>query len=84
MATQMQKARASAKDRGVKQAPFIVLIGANMPSILSEISFVSNPSDEKLLKSPNFRQKIAEALCRGIEDYSRNLSGVKTAKNLGP
>lgn len=84
MATQMQKARATAKDRGVKQAPFIVLIGANMPSILSEISFVSNPSDEKLLKSPNYRQKIAEALCRGIEEYSRNLSGVKTAKNLGP
>jgi len=84
MATQMQKTRASAKDRGVKQAPFIVLIGASMPSILSEISFVSNPSDEKLLKSPNYRQKIAEALCRGIEEYSRNLSGVKTAKNIGP
>jgi N-acetylmuramoyl-L-alanine amidase len=84
MATQMQKARASAKDRGVKQAPFIVLIGANMPSILSEISFVSNPSDEKLLKSPNYRQKIAEALCHGIEEYRRNLSGVKTAKNIGP
>jgi N-acetylmuramoyl-L-alanine amidase len=84
MATQVQKARASAKDRGVKQAPFIVLIGANMPSILSEISFVSNPSDEKLLKSAGFRQKIAEALCHGIEDYSRNLSGVKTARNIGP
>ncbi len=84
MAAQIQKARASAKDRGVKQAPFIVLIGANMPSILSEVSFVSNPSDEKLLKSAGFRQKIAEALCHGIEDYSRNLSGVKTAKNIGP
>jgi N-acetylmuramoyl-L-alanine amidase len=84
MAAQVQKARASAKDRGVKQAPFIVLIGANMPSILSEISFVSNPSDEKLLKSAGFRQKIAEALCHGIEDYSRNLSGVKTARNIGP
>jgi N-acetylmuramoyl-L-alanine amidase len=84
MTTQVQKARASAKDRGVKQAPFIVLIGANMPSILSEISFVSNPSDEKLLKSAGFRQKIAEALCHGIEDYTRNLSGVKTASNIGP
>jgi N-acetylmuramoyl-L-alanine amidase len=84
MATQMQKARAITKDRGVKQAPFIVLIGANMPSILSEISFVSNPADEKLLKSPNYRQKIAEALCHGIEEYSRNLSGVKTARNIVP
>ena len=84
MATQMQRTRTNAKDRGVKQAPFIVLIGANMPSILSEISFVSNPSDEKLLKSSNYRQKIAEALCRGIEEYSRNLSGLKTASNIVP
>jgi N-acetylmuramoyl-L-alanine amidase len=84
MAVQVQKTRANAKDRGVKQAPFIVLIGANMPSILSEISFVSNPSDERLLKSAGFRQKIAEALCHGIEEYTRNLSGVKTASNIGP
>ncbi|PYV43694.1 MAG: hypothetical protein DMG06_09630, partial [Acidobacteria bacterium] len=59
-----------------------VLIGASMPSILSEISFVSNPSDEKLLKSPSYRQKVAEALCKGIEDYVRNLSGIKTARNM--
>jgi N-acetylmuramoyl-L-alanine amidase len=68
------------RNRGVKQAPFIVLIGANMPSILSEISFVSNPMDEKLLKSSSYRQKIAEALCEGIASYAGNLGGIKTAK----
>jgi N-acetylmuramoyl-L-alanine amidase len=82
MANHLQKTRPSTKNRGVKQAPFIVLIGASMPSILSEISFVSNPSDEKLLKSPNYRQKVAEALCKGIEDYVRSLSGIRTARNM--
>jgi len=59
-----------------------VLIGANMPSILSELSFVSNPVDEKLLKSSNYRQKLAEALCHGVETYAESLSGIKTAKNI--
>src|SRR5437762_6972940 len=45
------------RDRGVKKAPFIVLIGANMPSILAEISFVSNPTDEKKLKTNDYRQR---------------------------
>jgi len=67
------------KDRGVKKAPFVVLIGANMPSILAEISFVSNPKDEKLLKTPEYRQRIAEALYRGVARYANSLSGVKVA-----
>ena len=80
--SQLQKAHSQTRDRGVKQAPFIVLIGANMPSILSEVSFVSNPSDEKLLKSSSYRQRLAEALCRGIEAYAEALGGIKTARNL--
>ncbi len=68
------------RDRGVKKAPFVVLIGANMPSILSEISFLTNPSDERLLKKPDYRQKIAEALLRGINQYADNLGGVKLAE----
>lgn len=80
--SQLQKAHSQTRDRGVKQAPFIVLIGANMPSILLEVSFVSNPSDEKLLKSSSYRQKLAEALCRGIEAYAEALGGIKTARNL--
>ena len=67
------------RDRGVRKAPFIVLIGANMPSILAEISFVSNPTDEHKLESSEYRQRIAEALYRGIAKYAGGLSGVKVA-----
>ena len=69
-------------DRGVKKAPFVVLIGANMPSILAEISFVSNPTDERRLESEAYRQKIAEALYRGIAKYVGGLSGVKVASKI--
>jgi N-acetylmuramoyl-L-alanine amidase len=64
----------SARDRGVKKAPFIVLIGASMPSVLAEIGFVSNPREEALLKKPEHRQKIAEALYKGIANYEASLS----------
>jgi N-acetylmuramoyl-L-alanine amidase len=70
------------RDRGVKKAPFIVLIGANMPSILAEISFVSNPGDERRLATPEYRQKIAESLYRGIAKYVSGLSGVKVASKI--
>jgi N-acetylmuramoyl-L-alanine amidase len=67
------------RNRGVKKAPFIVLIGANMPSILAEISFVSNPGDEKKLKTGEYRQRIAESLYKGIAKYTSGLSGIKVA-----
>lgn len=70
------------RDRGVKKAPFIVLIGANMPSILAEISFVSNPGDERRLETADYRQKIAESLYRGIAKYVSGLSGVKVASKI--
>ena len=70
------------RDRGVKKAPFIVLIGANMPSILAEISFVSNPGDERRLRTPDYRQRIAESLYRGIAKYCSGLSGVKVASKI--
>jgi N-acetylmuramoyl-L-alanine amidase len=70
------------RDRGVKKAPFIVLIGANMPSILAEISFVSNPTDEHKLQTPEYRQRIAESLYRGIANYASGLSGVKVASRV--
>lgn len=72
-------AKTPMKNRGVKKAPFVVLIGANMPSILAEISFVSNPQDEKRLKTPEHRQRIAESLFKGVSRYASGLSGVKTA-----
>ena len=68
------------RDRGVKKAPFVVLIGANMPSVLAEISFLTNPKDEKALRRPDYRQKIAEALYQGILDYVNNLGGVKVVQ----
>jgi N-acetylmuramoyl-L-alanine amidase len=70
------------RDRGVKKAPFIVLIGANMPSILAEISFVSNPGDERRLQTSDYRQRIAESLYRGISKYVGGLSGVKVASKI--
>jgi N-acetylmuramoyl-L-alanine amidase len=70
------------RDRGVKKAPFIVLIGANMPSILAEISFVSNPGDERRLETSAYRQRIAESLYRGISKYVSGLSGVKVASKI--
>ncbi len=70
------------RDRGVKKAPFIVLIGANMPSILAEISFVSNPTDEHRLATSEYRQRIAESLYRGIAKYVNGLSGVKVASKI--
>ncbi|HXW08733.1 MAG TPA: N-acetylmuramoyl-L-alanine amidase [Vicinamibacterales bacterium] len=70
--------RLSAKNRdvrnlGVKQAPFVVLIGAGMPSVLAEISFVTNKEDGQLLKSAAYRQTIAEALLEAILRYQRSL-----------
>jgi N-acetylmuramoyl-L-alanine amidase len=70
------------RDRGVKKAPFIVLIGANMPSILAEVSFVSNPTDEHHLETSEYRQRIAESLYRGIANYVNGLSGVKVASKM--
>lgn len=60
-------------NRGVKQAPFIVLTGANMPAVLSEISFVSNANDESLLLESAQRQRVAEGLYRGVVTYLDNM-----------
>jgi len=65
------------KDRGVKKAPFVVLIGAQMPSILAEISFLTNPEDADELRQGSYRQRIAEALDSGVERYLRGLSGTR-------
>ena len=64
-------------NRGVKHAPFIVLTGAYMPAVLSEISFVSNASDEKLLRESGQRQRVAEGLYRGIAAYLESLHSLQ-------
>lgn len=67
------KSPRSARDRGIKHASFAVLRGARMPSILAEVSFVSNPDDENRLRQPAFRQRIAASLTAGIRTYVRSV-----------
>jgi N-acetylmuramoyl-L-alanine amidase len=71
----LAKGNAGLKDRGVKKAPFVVLIGANMPSILAEISFVTNAKDADQLQQPEYRERVAESLYRGVARYEAGLSG---------
>jgi len=70
----------TSRNRGVKKAPFVVLIGAHMPSILAEIGFLSNPREEALLRRPEYRQKLAEAMFRGVQRYAEGLSHFQVAK----
>jgi N-acetylmuramoyl-L-alanine amidase len=72
------------KNRGVKKAPFVVLIGANMPSVLAEIGFLTNTREEALLKKPDYRQKLADALFRGISKYADSLSHFQVAQTGMP
>jgi N-acetylmuramoyl-L-alanine amidase len=65
------------RDLGVKQAPFVVLIGAGMPSVLAEISFVTNKQEGALLKTGAYRQQIAESLFDAVVRYQRSLKGVR-------
>jgi N-acetylmuramoyl-L-alanine amidase len=76
LARRIPRSTKTVKNRGVRKAPFVVLIGADMPSILTEISFLSNPSDEKLLKQPEQRQKVAEGLYQGIASYLQSMNSV--------
>jgi len=71
------------KNRGVKKAPFVVLIGASMPSVLAEVGFLSNPKEEALLKKPEHRQRLAEALYRGLSRYAQSLSHFQMAQAGG-
>jgi len=82
LAKRMQKTSKTVKDRGVRKAPFVVLIGADMPSILTEISFLSNPADEKLLKQPEYRQRVAEGLYQGVASYLQSMNSM-TLNTLG-
>jgi N-acetylmuramoyl-L-alanine amidase len=76
LAQRMQKAAKPVRNRGVRKAPFVVLIGADMPSILTEISFLSNPADEGLLKKPEHRQRVAEGIYQGVASYLQSMNSV--------
>jgi N-acetylmuramoyl-L-alanine amidase len=72
------------RNRGVKKAPFVVLIGAAMPSVLVEVGFLSNPRDEGLFKKPDHRQRMAEALYKGLSQYAATLSHFQVAQTKTP
>ncbi len=67
------------RDRGVKEASYVVLTETTMPGILAEVSFVSSPTDEQKLRSDGYREQIAEALYRGVARYAVNSRGIKMA-----
>jgi len=84
LSKRVQKTAKVVKNRGVRKAPFVVLIGADMPSILTEISFLSNPADEKLLKQPEHRQRVAEGIFQGIAGYLQSLNSMTVNQTNSP
>ena len=67
------------RNRGIKEASYVVLTGTSMPAVLAEVSFVSSPADEAKLQGSNYRQKIAEALYKGIAHYAATSRRVNIA-----
>lgn len=76
----LEKGNSGLENRGVKKAPFVVLIGANMPSILVEISFLTNPTSAEDLRQSAYRERIAEALYCGVAQYVDSLNGERVAQ----
>jgi N-acetylmuramoyl-L-alanine amidase len=72
MYTEMRKSNKELRNLGVKQAPFMVLVGATMPAVLAEISFITNRQDATLLKTDKYRQQIADALLAGVKRYQQS------------
>jgi N-acetylmuramoyl-L-alanine amidase len=77
LAKRMEGINHGDRNRGVRKAPFVVLIGADMPSVLAEISFISNPADEQWLKKPENRQRVADGLFHGIESYLQSTNSLE-------
>lgn len=84
LSRRIQRTARSVRNRGVRKAPFVVLIGADMPSILTEISFLSNPADEQLLKKPEHRQRIAEGVFQGVATYLQSMNSVAVNGTVRP
>jgi N-acetylmuramoyl-L-alanine amidase len=84
LSKRIQRTAKPVKNRGVRKAPFVVLIGADMPSILTEISFLSNPADEQLLKKPEYRQRVAEGVFLGVSAYLESMNSVAMNTSARP
>ncbi len=78
MITRLRKSNKAIRNLGVKKAPFVVLIGAGMPSVLAEISFLTNRQEAQLLKTPAYKDRIAEALHDAVLKYRRALKRQST------
>jgi N-acetylmuramoyl-L-alanine amidase len=74
----------SSRNHGVKTAPFYVLLGANMPSVLVEVSYMSNTEDAKLLSQDAYRQRLAESIAKGIQSYTASLKKVARVPTADP
>ena len=74
----IRQQNAQSRNRGVKQAPFVVLIGAQMPSVLAEVSFVTNKKEAALLRTAAYRQRIAQALFDAVMKYRQSLKKIGT------
>jgi len=83
MMRKLKPQNANLRDLGVKQAPFVVLIGAQMPSVLAEISFLTNRGEASLLKQTAYKNRIAQALCDAILKYQTSLKKITTVAAKG-
>jgi N-acetylmuramoyl-L-alanine amidase len=79
LVSRLRRSNKEVRNLGVKKAPFVVLIGAGMPSVLAEISFLTNRQELQLLKAHSYRQRIAEALHASVMRYRRSLKGQQIA-----
>jgi N-acetylmuramoyl-L-alanine amidase len=70
----------SITNRGVKMAPFVVLVATDMPAILAEVSCLSNPDEAERLRTVAYRETLAEALAAGIEEFAREQGGSETER----
>ncbi len=76
MVSGLERDYSSVRDLGVKQAPFYVLIGAEMPAVLIEVGFLTNRMDRKMLLSKRYQEKVAEGIGKGIKDYIASIEKV--------
>jgi N-acetylmuramoyl-L-alanine amidase len=81
MSERLRKVNRNLKNLGVKQAPFVVLIGATMPGILAEVSFLTNRTEGGLLRTEPYRQQLAEALFAGVMKYAQSLKTTRTLRS---
>jgi N-acetylmuramoyl-L-alanine amidase len=79
LSSELYSSTRDSRNRGVKTAPFYVLLGARMPSVLVEIAYLTNRNDSKLLADGDFRQKVAESIAAGVRGYQDSLVRTTTA-----